>query len=233
MHTTPAAAVCPGAQELARFNALLSVMRSSLASLGQACKGLALMSTQLDQLGRALFDGKVRQSAGHASCALLSAGTSDSNLSKLVTVDPCSGAVARPQPHQAAAQSRTSHRVPTCARVCNIPAGAVADCPPLLLLFFLHHTRALLHATQVPALWLAKSFPSLQPLGSYVREVLERVAFFSDWLAHGPPSVVWLSGFFFTQVRAGVGLFGTHWGCCSVLFQQGRQTVEAACLLCC
>jgi hypothetical protein len=55
---------------------------------------------------------------------------------------------------------------------------------------------------QVPALWLARSFPSLKPLGSYVREVLERVAFFSDWLAHGPPSVFWLSGFFFTQVRA-------------------------------
>lgn len=46
-------------QELARFNALLSVMRSSLMSLGQACKGLALMSTQLDKLGRSLFDGKV------------------------------------------------------------------------------------------------------------------------------------------------------------------------------
>lgn len=74
MHTVPAAGVGPGVQELARFNALLSVMRSSLASLGQACKGLALMSTQLDQLGRALFDGKVRQPAGSSSCAQLSAG---------------------------------------------------------------------------------------------------------------------------------------------------------------
>lgn len=51
----------PPLQELARFNALLSVMHSSLVSLGQACKGLALMSPQLDKLGHALFDGKVGQ----------------------------------------------------------------------------------------------------------------------------------------------------------------------------
>jgi hypothetical protein len=35
---------------------------------------------------------------------------------------------------------------------------------------------------------------------SQVREVVERVEFFADWLAHGPPTVFWLSGFFFTQV---------------------------------
>jgi dynein heavy chain len=46
-------------QELVRFNALLSIMRSSLLSLGQAIQGLALMSSDLDALGRALFDGKV------------------------------------------------------------------------------------------------------------------------------------------------------------------------------
>lgn len=47
-------------QELGRFNALLTVVRSSLVALDQACKGLSLMSSELDAVGRALFDGKVR-----------------------------------------------------------------------------------------------------------------------------------------------------------------------------
>ena len=51
----------------------------------------------------------------------------------------------------------------------------------------------------VPALWLKKSFPSLKPLGSYVKELIDRVEFFASWLNHGPPTVYWLSGFFFTQ----------------------------------
>lgn len=51
-------------QELGRVNSLLSVMRSSLVALDQACKGLALMSTELDAVGRSLFDGKVRVVSG-------------------------------------------------------------------------------------------------------------------------------------------------------------------------
>ncbi|KAI8464307.1 MAG: dynein heavy chain and region D6 of dynein motor-domain-containing protein [Monoraphidium minutum] len=46
-------------QELVRFNALAAVMRSSLAALAQAVDGLAVMSAELDELGRSLFDGKV------------------------------------------------------------------------------------------------------------------------------------------------------------------------------
>ena len=52
---------------------------------------------------------------------------------------------------------------------------------------------------RVPAKWLTKSFPSLKPLGAYVKEVVERVEFFQRWLDDGPPVVFWLSGFFFTQ----------------------------------
>jgi len=96
-------------QELNRFNNLLTVIRSTLINLGKAVKGLALMSAELDQVGRALFDGKV------------------------------------------------------------------------------------------PGTWLKKSFPSLKPLGPYVKEVLERVVFFQDWVDQGPPTVYWISGFFFTQ----------------------------------
>lgn len=46
-------------QELERFNNLLTLIRSSLVNLGKAVKGLALMSTELDQVGRSLYDGKV------------------------------------------------------------------------------------------------------------------------------------------------------------------------------
>eukprot|EP00798_Chlamydomonas_sp_ICE-L_P021153 gene21153-28042_t len=52
---------------------------------------------------------------------------------------------------------------------------------------------------RVPELWLTRSFPSLKPVASYVKEVVERAAFFNDWLQQGPPTVFWISGFFFTQ----------------------------------
>jgi hypothetical protein len=53
--------------------------------------------------------------------------------------------------------------------------------------------------TQVPALWLRRSFPSLKPLGAYVAEVLQRCAFFQSWVDDGQPGTFWISGFFFTQ----------------------------------
>ncbi len=46
-------------QEVQRVNSLLTVVRGSLTDLGKAVRGLALMSADLDAVGRSLFDGKV------------------------------------------------------------------------------------------------------------------------------------------------------------------------------
>ncbi|GLI63290.1 hypothetical protein VaNZ11_006196 [Volvox africanus] len=52
---------------------------------------------------------------------------------------------------------------------------------------------------RVPKLWMDKSYPSLKPLSAFVADLIERCRMMSDWVAHGPPAVFWISGFYFTH----------------------------------
>ena len=106
-------------QEVARFNRLLIVMRSSLEELQKAIKGLVVMSSELDSMYISMINSKV------------------------------------------------------------------------------------------PANWEKVAYPSLKPLMSWFRDLLERVEFLEHWLVHGQPSCFWISGFFFPQGFM-TGVLQTH-----------------------
>ncbi|XP_062985188.1 dynein axonemal heavy chain 6 [Elgaria multicarinata webbii] len=52
---------------------------------------------------------------------------------------------------------------------------------------------------QVPMLWANAAYPSLKPLGGWVKDLLLRTAFVDFWLKRGQPKSFWISGFFFPQ----------------------------------
>ena len=52
---------------------------------------------------------------------------------------------------------------------------------------------------RIPVMWKGSSYPSLKPLAGYCADLYARLEFFDNWLQTTPPSVFWMSGFFFTQ----------------------------------
>ena len=52
---------------------------------------------------------------------------------------------------------------------------------------------------KVPTLWAKVSYLSLQPLGSWYKDLIARIEFMDKWITQGPPDSFWMSAFFFPQ----------------------------------
>ncbi|KFG51661.1 putative dynein heavy chain [Toxoplasma gondii p89] len=52
---------------------------------------------------------------------------------------------------------------------------------------------------RVPREFLRFAYPSMKPLSSWIKDLIQRLQFFSRWVDEGPPAAFWLPGFFFTQ----------------------------------
>lgn len=53
---------------------------------------------------------------------------------------------------------------------------------------------------EIPSLWLLQSYPSLKNVASYIKDLVLRIQTYQQWINQGsPPSIFWISGFFFTQ----------------------------------
>ena len=52
---------------------------------------------------------------------------------------------------------------------------------------------------KVPSLWAKVAYLSLQPLGSWYKDLIVRIEFMDKWITEGPPDSFWMSAFFFPQ----------------------------------
>lgn len=59
---------------------------------------------------------------------------------------------------------------------------------------------AALLSDRVPQQWVKVGYPSLLPLGGWLKDLQARVAFFQAWLRRGQPTAFWLAAFFLPQV---------------------------------
>jgi hypothetical protein len=57
----------------------------------------------------------------------------------------------------------------------------------------------------VPKAWEAKAYPSMKPLAAWATDLMDRLAFINKWVEIGIPTVFWVSGFYFPQVRSLTG----------------------------
>eukprot|EP00929_Paragymnodinium_shiwhaense_P109502 TRINITY_DN7596_c0_g2_i1.p1 TRINITY_DN7596_c0_g2~~TRINITY_DN7596_c0_g2_i1.p1 ORF type:complete len:4821 (+),score=1098.93 TRINITY_DN7596_c0_g2_i1:122-14584(+) len=57
-------------------------------------------------------------------------------------------------------------------------------------------TLSMLLVLRVPRRWSEVAFQSVKPLPSFLRDFKDRRAFVQSWLAKGPPSSMWMPGFF-------------------------------------
>ena len=48
-------------------------------------------------------------------------------------------------------------------------------------------------------MWLAKSYPSLKKLGTYIKDLKERIEFFNNWFENGMPATYVINKFYFTH----------------------------------
>jgi len=62
---------------------------------------------------------------------------------------------------------------------------------------------------QVPPNWKNVAYASLKPLGSWIKDLILRVEFLSNWLVGDLPKSFWLSGFYFPQGFI-TGVLQTH-----------------------
>ena len=65
--------------------------------------------------------------------------------------------------------------------------------------FELESAMNMMQVGKVPSDWVAVSYPSQKPLGSYLADLNKRIEFFNKWSQTTMPHSFWLSGFFFPQ----------------------------------